>query len=50
MEKNDINGFVVANDVDRKRANMLIHQLERIPTASMMTVNHFAQFFPTIFS
>lgn len=41
-------GGVVANDVDTSRANMLIHQVQRISTAGMMVVNHHAQYFPTL--
>lgn len=39
-------GLVVANDVDTNRAYMLIHQLHRSNTSSMIVVNHQAQNFP----
>ena len=41
-------GLVVANDVDTNRAYMLIHQLHRSNTSSMVVVNHQAQNFPKI--
>ena len=41
-------GMVVANDVDTNRAFMLIHQLHRSNTSSMVVVNHPAQCFPRI--
>lgn len=41
-------GLVVANDVDTERAYMLIHQLHRSNTSSMVVVNHQAQNFPKI--
>jgi 16S rRNA C967 or C1407 C5-methylase (RsmB/RsmF family) len=41
-------GMVVANDVDTNRAFMLIHQLHRSNTSSMVVVNHAAQCFPRI--
>ena len=41
-------GLVVANDVDTNRAYMLIHQLHRSNTSSMVVVNHQAQNFPRI--
>lgn len=41
-------GLVVANDVDTNRAYMLIHQLHRSNTSSMVVVNHQAQNFPNI--
>lgn len=44
------NGGVLANDVDVRRANMLIHQLTRTSTAGLCITNHAAQFFPSVFS
>jgi 16S rRNA C967 or C1407 C5-methylase (RsmB/RsmF family) len=41
-------GLVVANDVDTNRAYMLIHQLHRSNTSSMVVVNHQAQSFPRL--
>ncbi|CAG9324111.1 unnamed protein product [Blepharisma stoltei] len=41
-------GLVVANDVDKNRAYMLIHQLHRSNTSCMVVVNHPAQNFPMI--
>lgn len=41
-------GLVVANDFDKNRAYMLIHQLHRSNTSCMLVVNHAAQVFPNI--
>lgn len=41
-------GGIVANDVDTARANMLIHQVQRISTAGMLVANHAAQYFPSL--
>ena len=41
-------GCIVANDVDAKRAFMLTHQLQRLPTGNVVITNHGAQFFPTL--
>jgi multisite-specific tRNA:(cytosine-C5)-methyltransferase len=46
--KGTTQGGVLANDVDYMRANMLIHQVQRISTAGMMVVNHAAQYFPAL--
>lgn len=43
-----INGAVVSNDMDYKRAWMLTHQLKRINTSAMLIANHPGQFFPHI--
>lgn len=43
-----INGGVICNDVDHKRAWMLTHQVKRINTAAMMVANHPGQMFPTL--
>ncbi|EOA28565.1 hypothetical protein CARUB_v10024783mg [Capsella rubella] len=40
------NGLVVANDVDFKRSNLLIHQTKRMCTANLMVTNHEGQQFP----
>nr|CCC93808.1 conserved hypothetical protein [Trypanosoma congolense IL3000] len=46
----DSEGLVVANDIDTKRANMLVHQVKRMrllfPFA--LFTNHDAQFFPNV--
>lgn len=39
-------GMVVANDVDVKRCNLLIHQTKRMCTANLIVTNHEAQHFP----
>ncbi|KAJ3676926.1 hypothetical protein LUZ60_002650 [Juncus effusus] len=41
-------GLVVANDVDVKRCNLLIHQTKRMSTANLIVTNHEAQHFPCI--
>ena len=41
--------MVIANDVDFSRANMLTHQTQRFNTASVIIVNHAAQFYPKIY-
>eukprot|EP00743_Colponemidia_sp_Colp-15_P004109 GILK01004435.1.p1 GENE.GILK01004435.1~~GILK01004435.1.p1 ORF type:complete len:737 (-),score=157.65 GILK01004435.1:66-2276(-) len=41
-------GFVVANDADAKRANMLVHQLKRLNTPGFIVSHHDAQFFPSL--
>jgi 16S rRNA C967 or C1407 C5-methylase (RsmB/RsmF family) len=35
-------GFVIANDADHKRAYLLTHQMNRLNTANVMVINHFA--------
>ena len=42
-----LNGGVVANDADSKRAYMLTHQLQRIDASGMLVVNHEGQFLPS---
>jgi len=42
-------GFVLANDNNLMRANMMIHQLKRLNTAGMIVVSHDAQNFPAIY-
>ncbi|KEH20796.1 tRNA (cytosine(34)-C(5))-methyltransferase-like protein [Medicago truncatula] len=39
-------GMVVANDLDVKRCNLLIHQTKRMCTANLIVTNHEAQHFP----
>mmetsp|Transcript_17103 Transcript_17103/g.16981 ORF Transcript_17103/g.16981 Transcript_17103/m.16981 type:complete len:108 (+) Transcript_17103:394-717(+) len=41
-------GLVVANEIDKDRAYMLIHQLHRSNTSCMVVVNHPAQNLPNI--
>ncbi|CAA7020523.1 unnamed protein product [Microthlaspi erraticum] len=40
------NGMVVANDVDYKRSNLLIHQTKRTCTTNLMVSNNEGQHFP----
>ncbi|KAL1191962.1 25S rRNA (cytosine-C(5))-methyltransferase NOP2A [Cardamine amara subsp. amara] len=40
------NGMVVANDVDFKRSNLLIHQTKRMCTSNLIVTNHEGQQFP----
>lgn len=41
-------GFVLANDSDSKRAQMLVHQVKRLNSPNFLVVNHDAQLFPRI--
>ncbi|KAI9596681.1 S-adenosyl-L-methionine-dependent methyltransferase [Syncephalis fuscata] len=41
-------GVVVANDVDARRAYMLVHQMRRLQSPSLVVTNHEAQHFPNI--
>ena len=41
-------GFVVANDVDLKRCNLLTHQTKRANSPTLLVTNHEAQKFPII--
>ena len=41
-------GFVVANDVDLKRCNLLTHQTKRANSPCLLVTNHEAQHFPLI--
>ncbi|ESQ53256.1 hypothetical protein EUTSA_v10024482mg [Eutrema salsugineum] len=41
------NGMVVANDVDYKRSNLLIHQTKRTCTTNLMVTNNEGQHFPS---
>jgi len=41
-------GLLVANDVDYKRAHMLIHQMKRLNSPNLIVTNHDATMFPSI--
>ena len=41
-------GLLVANDVDYKRAHMLIHQMKRLNSPNLIVTNHDATHFPSI--
>lgn len=41
-------GFVVANDADAQRCNLLVHQTKRMCSPCLMVTNHEAQAFPRI--
>ena len=41
-------GFVIANDVDMKRCNLLTHQTKRVNSPGLLVTNHEAQNFPVI--
>ncbi|KAL8796752.1 MAG: hypothetical protein Q9182_007306, partial [Xanthomendoza sp. 2 TL-2023] len=41
-------GLVVANDVDYKRAHMLIHQIKRLNSPNLIVTNHDATMYPSI--
>lgn len=43
-------GFVIANDVDLKRCNLLTHQTKRANSPGLLVTNHEAQNFPDIVS
>ena len=45
-----LTGGVVANDMNKKRAYMLTHQLKRVPNPGMAVINHEGQFIPTIYN
>lgn len=42
-------GGVIANDMNKKRAYMLTHQLKRINFPGMGVINHEGQFIPTVY-
>ena len=44
--RGDPRGFVLANDADSKRAYLLTHQMNRLNTANLGIINHFAQDYP----
>ncbi|EXJ53451.1 uncharacterized protein A1O5_13319 [Cladophialophora psammophila CBS 110553] len=41
-------GLLVANDVDYKRAHMLVHQMKRLSSPNIVVTNHDATIFPSI--
>jgi multisite-specific tRNA:(cytosine-C5)-methyltransferase len=41
-------GLLVANDVDYKRAHMLIHQMKRLNSPNLIVTNHDATLYPSI--
>ncbi|KAL8898017.1 MAG: hypothetical protein Q9192_002300 [Flavoplaca navasiana] len=41
-------GLVIANDVDYKRAHMLIHQTKRLNSPNLLVTNHDATMYPSI--
>ena len=41
-------GLLIANDVDFRRAYMLVHQLKRLNSANMIITNHDATHYPSI--
>ena len=42
-------GFIIANDADQKRANLLSHQSQRFNSGAISIVNHNAVNFPTLY-
>lgn len=41
-------GILIANDVDYKRAHMLVHQMKRLSSPNIVVTNHDATIFPSI--
>lgn len=41
-------GLLIANDVDNKRAHLLIHQMKRLNSPNLVVTNHDATIFPSI--
>lgn len=41
-------GLLVANDVDYRRAHMLIHQMKRLNSPNLIVTNHDASMFPSL--
>lgn len=41
-------GLLVANDVDYRRAHMLVHQIKRLSSPNIIVTNHDATIFPSI--
>ena len=41
-------GLLIANDVDYKRAHMLVHQVKRLSSPNIIVTNHDATVFPSI--
>jgi len=44
-----LDGIVVANDADNKRAYMLVHTLKRFSSPNVIVTNHDASAFPNIY-
>lgn len=41
-------GLLIANDIDYKRAHMLVHQMKRLASPNIIVTNHDATIFPSI--
>jgi multisite-specific tRNA:(cytosine-C5)-methyltransferase len=41
-------GLLIANDVDYKRAHMLVHQMKRLSSSNIIVTNHDATVYPSI--
>ncbi|RMZ87439.1 hypothetical protein DV736_g5334, partial [Chaetothyriales sp. CBS 134916] len=41
-------GLLIANDIDYKRAHMLVHQVKRLSSPNIIVTNHDATIFPSI--
>lgn len=41
-------GLLIANDVDYKRAHMLVHQMKRLSSPNILVTNHDATIYPSI--
>jgi multisite-specific tRNA:(cytosine-C5)-methyltransferase len=41
-------GLLIANDVDYRRAHMLVHQMKRLSSANIIVTNHDATVYPSI--
>ena len=41
-------GLLIANDVDYKRAHMLVHQMKRLSSPNLIVTNHDATIYPSI--
>lgn len=41
-------GLLIANDVDYKRAHMLVHQMKRLTSPNLIVTNHDATLYPSI--
>ncbi|OCK82305.1 S-adenosyl-L-methionine-dependent methyltransferase [Lepidopterella palustris CBS 459.81] len=41
-------GLLIANDVDNRRAHMLVHQVKRLNSPNLIVTNHDATMFPSI--
>ena len=49
VDKQPLNGLVVANDVDNKRCYMLIHQSNRLHSPCVVITNHDASTMPNFY-